>query len=153
VADYTLGLHGGKYQFDGNNGGGLSAVGQDFAAALYASDEPDGKIDYSTEEMPKWAIRLSELDTYTLSQEVEPLPSDGIVTITNEEPTWERFYAFLLPQYTNENMPPSVVEPSVGILSPRGQVILTVRISLLAQKCPSWLVVGTEEARWIYAIG
>lgn len=153
IADYTLGLHGGKYQFDDSP---FSAAGQEFAASLYSGGETE-QIDYTAEEMPKWAVQMSELTADDLAKDpssINSLPHDGQVTITNHEPTWERFYAFVLPRPNDSFSPATAVEPWVGMLSPRGgRATLQVDLpfALLLSK-PAWLVVGTEEDRWIYSI-
>lgn len=150
IADYTLGLHGGKYQFGDSIG--FSSAGQDFAASLYASGVETRQVDYATEDLPDWAVRLSELTADSLkmsSSTIQTLPIDGQVTIVNEEMTWERYYAFFVPRQQG----PAVVKPWVGMLSPRGgKETLQVTLSSLPSSYPCWLVIGTETKRWIYAL-
>ena len=151
IADYTLGLHGGKYQF-GDSSSGFSAAGQEFAAALYASDETQ-QVDYAKQDLPAWAVRLSELTAESLGlygSSIQTLPADGRVSIVNEEMTWERFYAFVVPR---DHGTAVSVEPWVGMLAPRGgQETLQVTVSSLPSSTPSWLVVGTEEEHWVYSL-
>ena len=65
IADYTLGLHGGKYQFGDSSG--FSFAGQEFAAALYSSGETE-QVDYASEDLPDWAVRLSDPTAEWLKQ-------------------------------------------------------------------------------------
>lgn len=151
IADYTLGLHGGKYQFGESSG--FSSAGQEFAASLYSSGETQ-QVDYASEDLPDWAVRLSELTTECLrmySSSIQALPADGKVTIVNDEMTWERYYAFVVPR--GEQGTTVSVEPWVGMLAPRGgQETLQVTPSSLPTSGRSWLVVGTETERWIYSL-
>ena len=151
IADYTLGLHGGKYQFGDSSG--FSSAGQEFAASLYSSVETQ-PVDYASEDLPNWAVRLSELSAECLklySSSIQPLPADGKVTIVNDEMTWERYYAFVVPR--GEQSTAVSVEPWVGMLAPRGgQETLQVTPSSLPSSGPTWLVVGTETERWIYSL-
>ena len=160
IADYTLGLHGGKYQFGDS---AVSTVGQDFAASLYASAEENGvsDVDYTSETVPAWALRLSDLTGTSLqvySSNIEQLPPNGQVTIVNEEMTWEKFYAFVVPRPEvggdgGSAESAATVEPWVGMLSPRGgQAVLQVTLSPGRSSNPTWLVVGTECERWIYSL-
>ena len=151
IADYTLGLHGGKYQFDDTSG--VSAAGQEFAASLYSSGS-EQVVDYTAEAWPAWAVRLSEVtaEECVNNSSVQPLPAAGVVGIVNEEMTWERYYAFVVPRCDTVTFS---VEPWVGVLAPRGgQAVLKVTSSSSASSSvdPSWLVVGTEAERWIYAL-
>ena len=150
IADYTLGLHGGKYQFGDSTG--FSSVGQDFAASLYASGDETQQVDYTAEALPDWAVRLSELTADSLkmySSTIQTLPTDGLVTIVNEEMTWARYYAFIVPRGQAQ----VAVKPWVGMLSPRGgKETLQVTLSSLPCSDRCWLVIGTETDRWIYAL-
>ena len=155
IADYTLGLHGGKYQFGDYSS--VSMVGQEFAATLYSGGTSEAEQDdYASERWPAWAVRLSEwtaTDSSALSS-VQPLPVDGIVKIVNEEMTWERYYAFIVPRHGDKVH--FSVDPWVGVLAPRGgQVILKVTALSSAEgsaPSPSWLVVGTETELWVYSV-
>eukprot|EP00977_Amphora_coffeiformis_P000303 scaffold83_cov181-Amphora_coffeaeformis.AAC.30 len=159
IADYTLGLHGGKYQFDDYSG--VSVAGQEFAASLYSSEDgKTGQVDYAAEPWPAWAVRLSgwTATECSASSSVQLLPVDGIVKVVNEEMTWERYYAFVVPR--DRGTAPFSVDPWVGVLSPRGgQAMLKVTPSSsssssveIAETEPSWLVVGTETERWVYSL-
>lgn len=157
IADYAMGLHGGKYQFDDP---ALSAAGRDFAASLYAAasgDEATTVVDYASEPWPAWAVRLSEWTAVDCcanndNASVQPLPAGGQVTIVNEEMTWERYYAFIVP-HREDDAAGFSVEPWVGMLAPRGgMVALKVTSASASSDGPSWLVVGTESERWIYSL-
>lgn len=179
IADYTLGLHGGKYQF--GEAAAFSAVGQEFAASLYSSgdDETSSQpVDYAAEEIPAWAVRMSELTAKCLTMygaTIQELPHNRKVTITNDEMTWEKFYGFIVPRQEPQEASvvagndeasssgatttaaeattaTSAVQPWVGMLSPRGGQA-TLRVSVVPVTLePSWLVVGTETERWIYLL-
>jgi hypothetical protein len=144
IADYTLGLHGGKYDF---SNAGFSQSGQDFAASLYSGgDDEETSVDYTQEPLPDWAVRLSELAAASVTNSAESLPVGGHVRVVNHEMTWERFYAFVVPEPTA-----ATVEPWAGCLSPRGgEAVLQVQRN--GSEGPNWLVVGTEEDRWIYTL-
>jgi hypothetical protein len=143
IADYTLGLHGRKYDF---SNAGFSQSGQDFAASLYSGGDDEGtQIDYTQEPLPDWAVRLSELTADSVTSSAQTLPVDGKVRVVNDEMTWERFYAFVVPQPTA-----ATVEPWAGLLPRRGETVLQVQRN--GSEGPSWLVVGTEEDRWFYTL-
>ena len=131
-------LHGGKYQFD-TPGSSMYQIGQEFAESLYSSSyaaDDDNDHNEDNEPWPKWATRklitspvlstnVPNLALSSLSNEQQKLS----VTITNQERTWERFYAQILFFSENETFDPDPkglnnmhlqVTPTTGVLAPSG---------------------------------
>ena len=161
VGDYVRGVHGGKYQFD--TVGGMTFEGQQFAEALYSgSSDGDSEEDFTNEPLPKWAERLR--DTMVPPSAACPLELriGNKVTVVNEERSWERFYAFVVPS----DVLGIRVEPWVGQLAPRGgangfsdTATLSVERDTNEEGSGSsrlgiepYLVVGTEAEKWIYKL-
>ena len=157
-------LHGGKYQFSNTQYlAGNSFIGQQFAESLYAScDDDDYDYDYDSaseqdgggaEEggsLPKWAMQLQNATVqcnankpilHTLlfdkqgSMESQNQKQKHQVLIKNEERSWERYYAFILPYYkegtecsagddhvhvANSASSCFGITPNMGSLAPRG---------------------------------
>ena len=174
VGDYVRGVHGGKYQFD--TPGGISFEGQQFVEALYSGSQQQQEEESLEEEpLPNWAMRLQSsvppTTATTIPELVIKATTKTMVTIQNEERSWERFYAFILvtgggPKDVvaapNEMV---VVEPRVGQLAPRGgansysdKATLSVSIqpnssfSSFPSSCDWWLVIGTEADTWRYRL-
>jgi hypothetical protein len=167
VGDYVKGVHGGKYQFE--DASAISFEGQQFTESLYSSgpmeeDEPDEE-----EPMPKWAERLGNSvtddmcsDTIRLSPNRDPVQ----VKITNQERTWEPFYA----KVVGDDMITSriKVSPLHGKLAPLNgadnpydpqnpysdstiiNVSCSQAIHTAQEEC--YLAVGTEEEKWYYKL-
>jgi len=111
IADVVGGLHGGKYQFngdDGRGGGGSAGSLFDNEFSGYGSRDDScssNEYDEQDEEMPNWAVRMkppvpvppeSSLEVIYVPSNSNPM--DGMVysasiVIKNEERTWEKFYA------------------------------------------------------------
>ena len=113
----------------------------------------------------------------TLIFSTQQQSSSHTITITNDERSWEKFYAFILPpspsigHSTNNNKSspvPFSVSPSNGTLAPRGGAsnlcdetkpyldyanISIERIGGAANDKDGWLlVVGTEAEVWRYRL-
>ena len=175
VSDYVKNVHGGKYQF------GNSLVGQEFAESLYSSSNYDNSdseqlID-PNEDLPKWTQRMIQNASTKISSKDTITSTDNIILlgenfkITNEERSWERFYAFILPE-TKRNV--FRVIPETGHLAPRGgasnicdenkpyldtAVIRVIQNDDVNSICNNLgddycchVVVGTEEATWFYKV-
>ena len=207
VGDAVRNLHGGKYQFSSAETqylAGCSPTGREFAVSLYASSSSSttttggaGDVDDDAvvdEELPRWARRLRD----------SPPPggprSDGggdgtfagtlafdrdaaatmrhVVTIRNEERSWEAFYAFVIPCDDGGGGggggPPSFgASPTRGVLAPRGgssnlcdetrpypdAADISIEwnggdggIGAISEGGPSLLVVGTEAEVWRYRL-
>jgi len=147
IGDVVQNLHGGKYQFSETQYlAGGSVAGRQFAESLYSScdndDDNDGNGD-NEEDLPRWAMRLQDPTTTSAAAELavmDELKFDNehkmhSIVIKNEERSWERYYAFLLPNNhdDNKNKRKGVVSsssgsgdscfrvsPSTGSLAPRG---------------------------------
>jgi hypothetical protein len=170
VGDVVQGLHGGKYQFGDVGSSTLpSFEGQQFAETGYGSSSIESNHDETNldnEPMANWAKRLVTLPLPDNSPELNLSSDKGLSTeirIHNDERSWEVYYAFIVGPLSNS----IVVEPRVGQLAPRGGVnqfsdsaVLTVLFqdrgvpasSVFAGGEQSWLVVGTEAARWFYRL-
>ena len=134
IGDVVQNLHGGKYQFSETQYlAGSSLIGQQFAESLYSSSsegEHDEGItgnddDDDDTELPKWAIRLQD----PIEQLTKPIQDTLIfderntlhtITIQNDERSWERFHAFILPANTDDDCCIFKVSPTTGTLAPRG---------------------------------
>jgi hypothetical protein len=125
IGEVVSNLHGGKYQFQDSYLAGATRLGQEFADSLYASDEI--VEEYEDEEMPKWAMRMMDpllhIDkplTGTLLFNADN--SEHIITIKNDERSWEKFFAFVLPsnQVQQDIKCPFEMHPTTGTLAPRG---------------------------------
>mmetsp|Transcript_9883 Transcript_9883/g.21380 ORF Transcript_9883/g.21380 Transcript_9883/m.21380 type:complete len:290 (-) Transcript_9883:39-908(-) len=114
IGDVVQNLHGGKYQFSETQYlAGGSVVGRQFAESLYSScdndDDDDGNGD-DEEELPRWAMRLQDPTTISAAElaAMDELKFDiehkmHSIVIKNEERSWERYYAFLLPNNHDDN--------------------------------------------------
>lgn len=184
-------LHGGKYQFSSETQylAGGSVIGRQFAESLYSSSPIESdcyvgedvieNVDEEGGELPKWAKRLQ---TYE-EQSAKPIRDTLIfstqqshfITITNDERSWEKFYAFILqPQSMNNSDAIDSnrifnLSPLTGTLAPRGGAwnicdetkpyldyahISIERIGDAAKSDKDgWLlVVGTEAEVWRYRL-
>ena len=129
IGEVVKNLHGGKYQFHDSYLAGSTRIGQEFADSLYASDGSD-TVDDEEEEIPKWALRLMDpinhkgkpvQDTLYFSRK----RADHEIKITNDERSWEKFYAsiFSLDQVfgiEDGGNCPFEICPQSGTLAPRG---------------------------------
>jgi hypothetical protein len=168
ISDYTLGLHGGKYQFDS---AGMNYEGQQFAQTGYgsSSEEEQKQEDFSNEPLPKWALRLQRQLPPESCPVLEVASNGGTaeVEFSNEERSWERFYAMIIPEGGPSKEQASggalcyTVEPSVGLLAPRGgsgaythmaQVVVKNEQLPGGSSSDCWLVVGTEAETWHYKL-
>jgi hypothetical protein len=164
ISDYTLGLHGGKYQFDS---AGMNFEGQQFAETGYGSSEEEEPQDFSNEPLPKWALRLQSQRPPESCPVLEVASNGGTVEFSNEERSWERFYAMIIPESgSSDEQVPAValsytVEPSGGMLAPRGGSGAykdTAHVVVKAEQLPMgsysscWLFIGTEAETWHYKL-
>mmetsp|Transcript_12899 Transcript_12899/g.21393 ORF Transcript_12899/g.21393 Transcript_12899/m.21393 type:complete len:219 (-) Transcript_12899:259-915(-) len=167
VSDYTLGLHGGKYQFDT---AGINFEGQQFAETGYGSTEEYQQEDFSNEPLPKWALRLQSQVPPENCPVLQVAAGGGtVVPFSNEERSWERFYAMIIlvendeKAVASQQSPLYTVEPSVGMMAPRGgsgQYKDTAQVTVMTNElqAPSssdyhcWLAIGTEEETWHYQL-
>jgi hypothetical protein len=150
IGDVVQGLHGSKYQFSSS---GINFEGQQFAETGYGSAELEEE-DYSDEPVPTWALKLKEIVPSNESPTLQLASGSGSVQIQNEERSWEKYYAFLI----GDDIDTLVVEPSVGMLAPRGgtenfpdTAQLTVQGAIGAEG-KAFLAVGTEAEKWVYKI-
>lgn len=163
ISDYTLGLHGGKYQFDT---AGMSFEARQFAETGYGSTEEYQEEDFSNEPLPKWALRLQSQPPPENCPILQVNADGGTpVSFSNEERSWERFYAMIISGADNdaaeENAGIYTVEPSAGQLAPRGgsgkygdsgQVLVNKLQGSDGTSPDCWLVIGTEAERWYYKL-
>ena len=204
VGDAVRNLHGGKYQFSSAETqylAGCSPTGREFAESLYASSSSsssssstgaagdDAVVD---EELPRWARRLRDSTSPggprsdgggdwtfagTLAFDRDAAMMRHVVTIRNEEMSWEAFYAFVLPHDEGGGGgggPPSFeASPTRGVLAPRGgssnlcdetspypdAADISIKwngegggIGAVPERGPSLLVVGTEAKVWRYRL-
>lgn len=118
ISDYVGGLHGGKYEFDTRIMGVTAlnyeksrifgnVAGNKFSKQMVAPALDDDQ------KIPQWASRKVNL------QSIDEVSIPGTVSITNEEISWEPFFATI----ENElGTSPSTfsIEPKSGKLAPRG---------------------------------
>jgi hypothetical protein len=153
IGDVVQGLHGSKYQFSDS---GINFEGQQFAETGYGSSTPaEQEEDCSDEPVPTWALKLKEIIPSNESPTLQLASGYGSVQIQNEERSWEKYYAFLI----GDNIDTLVVEPSVGMLAPRGgtenfpdTAQLTVQGATDGAGGNAFLAVGTEAEKWVYKI-
>lgn len=175
IGDVVSNLHGGKYQFENSYAAGSTRIGQEFAESLYASDDCTDDDD-EVDEMPKWALRMMDPLMHLHKPVISTLVfEDGInehtISIKNDERSWEKFYAFILPVQPNEQETSSLfaVQPKTGTLAPRGGAsnacdanapysdikTITVRYTIDGSSSSTderMLVVGTEAEVWRYLL-
>lgn len=153
IGDVVQGLHGSKYQFSNS---GINFEGQQFAETGYGSSTSaeQEEEDYSDEPVPTWALKLKEIIPSNESPTLQLASGYASVQIQNEERSWEKYYAFLI----GDNIDTLVVEPSVGMLAPRGgtenfpdTAQLTVQ-GATGVGGKAFLAVGTEAEKWVYKI-
>ena len=121
VSDYMGGHHAGKFDFD-TRISGVTALNYE-KSLVFEPDFKPGAILAEIESgvgMPSWATRKVELGSVTgLREDIHIGKEGGIVSIRNQELTWEPFYASI----ENENgvlQSDISVTPCYGILAPRG---------------------------------
>ncbi|KAL7525091.1 hypothetical protein ACHAWF_001207 [Thalassiosira exigua] len=127
VGDVVRNLHGGKYRFSETQYlAGGSATGREFAESLCAGggEEEATPDDDDMGELPNWAKKLADfaeqsskplLGTLTLEEHNEM----HTITIKNDERSWEKFYAFVLPD-DGGGAVGFGISPASGTLAPRG---------------------------------
>ena len=179
VRDYVKNVHGGKYNFGVNN----NMEGMEFAQSLYASETNCGSeleqlID-PNEELPKWTQRMLQLaieNSRKSDSNAAVVRLGESFEIINEERTWEKFYAFVIPKMGRDEKSPRIsVFPETGHLAPRGGAAnacdeakpyldsadLVVSLleddevkyeSIVTNEECCHVVVGTEEATWFYKV-
>lgn len=131
IGDVVKNLHGGKYQFSETQYlAGGSFAGQQFAESLYSLGGVDESLEIENDgvdELPKWAMRLQN----SLEQSAKPVmatllfdkeKSTHAISIKNDERSWERYYAFILPNNNHDDcgLCGFRVSPATGSLAPRG---------------------------------
>ena len=168
--------HGGSFegrQF-AETGYGSSSVDESIIASEQFANEPLPNWARKLVELPLPENSPELLLMLEESKGGGPLPNHGIeIQIQNEERSWEMYYAFVVgPLSESVGM---IVEPRVGQLAPRGGVGPFSDTAIVRLQCqdegpppsssptttsgmtdvsasPSWLVVGTEAARWFYRL-
>ena len=122
IGDITQNLHGGKYQFSETQYlAGGSLMGQQFAESLYSSCNDEESLE-EEDELPKWALRLQQPDAHDGKQLKGALTFNDsakshTITITNDERSWEKYYAYILPSNVEQSFR---ISPLRGHLAPRG---------------------------------
>jgi len=149
IGEVVGGLHGGKYQF---GPGSNNIPSSNFAGSGSRCSSGD-ETEEDEEDMPNWAQRMAPplsaaaisttSGTSTLMDTIEAIEvpsnsnrSDGMVrkamvSIKNDERTWEKYYAKIMPRVvdlssivssvpTEKNDIPFRVTPRLGYLGPRG---------------------------------
>jgi hypothetical protein len=185
ISDIVGNLHGGKYQFNeyGNNVFNPYEDDNAWNPSYSISKEEEQEEDES--QMPKWAIQMKPKDEICSNPpsnnilNISPTNKSAKVTISNQERTWEKFYAKIMYQSKTDSIfytlnttttPSLIVHPTKGYLAPRGgasnacdarnqysdsvtlEVICTTDVSTLSEYDSIWLVVGTEEEKWYYKL-
>ena len=133
VGDVAGNLHGGKYLFSSDQYiAGGSLAGREFAESLYSSSPGCGddhnvieNDDDDDADLPKWARRLRDPNEQRDGPTVGTLSFDDDarihrVTIKNDERSWEKFYAFVLPMEEDVDECSFEIRPTSGSLAPRG---------------------------------
>ena len=165
VGDYVKNLHGGKYNFGLGN-----VAGHEFADSLYASntcsDEDKSGYINPDEDLPNWANKLCNLNIPSNEFELQQfitIKLGDTIAIKNDERSWEKFYAFIIPPEDNVDFR---IWPETGFLAPRGGASnacdetkpyldsAELRVHQLHEntKDVCWIVIGTEETTWRYRL-
>ena len=174
IGDVVKGLHGGKYLFQdaAATGGGMSFEGQQFAEMSYSSsaNSEESQDYYEDEPLPNWALKLQQPISSERVNNYPQLALDettgkATVEIQNDERSWEKFYAFVVPEedLLSQQQKFFVVEPKVGLLAPRGgtndfsdratvQVQRTTGSNEVVAAARYFLVVGTEAEKWTHVL-
>jgi len=122
IGDITQNLHGGKYQFSETQYlAGGSLMGQQFAESLYSSCNDEESLE-EEDELPKWALRLQQPDAHEGKQlkgvlTFNDCAKSHTIAITNDERSWEKYYAHILPSNVEQSFR---ISPLRGHLAPRG---------------------------------
>mmetsp|Transcript_29972 Transcript_29972/g.50993 ORF Transcript_29972/g.50993 Transcript_29972/m.50993 type:complete len:149 (-) Transcript_29972:396-842(-) len=145
-------------------------MGQQFAESLYGSGgivESCSELEEELEEdLPKWAMRLQNF----LDQSVKPVmttltfdceTSTHVISIKNDERSWERYFAFVL----NDDRRVFRVSLVTGSLAPRGGASnvcdeskpysdsAAISVEFSGERgVDALLVVGTEAEVWRYRL-
>lgn len=123
IGDITRNLHGGKYQFSETQYlAGGSLMGQQFAESLYSSCDEEESLEEEGDELPKWALKLLQPDEHEGKQLAGSLTfseraKSHKISITNDERSWEKYYAFVLPNTFQQSF---LISSLRGVLAPRG---------------------------------
>ena len=136
VGGFVKNVPGGKYQFGDTCIIDQNLAGREVMGSLYSSlnsyddDDEDTSSVYLNpkEELPQWAKKIfvvetvTEDDTNTNTNTSSMTVTanniqDILLTIRNEERSWEKFYAFIFPF---EKRSEYRVWPETGVLAPRG---------------------------------
>jgi hypothetical protein len=144
ISDVVGGLHGGKYQFDNNDG--VVAVhddnDNDDAFSGIGSYSFNNMEEEEEELLPNWAVKMEpnfsiykELTVPTNSNLMDGMIYFSSIIIQNDERTWEKFYVkmhvIINKNKTNDNDNTATtnnnttnnnitVQPKSGFLAPRG---------------------------------
>lgn len=104
--------------------------------------KPQQKLADGPDVKPTWANRhVSFVEAVDLEER------DGSVVLTNEEPSWEPFWATVEPSGS--------VAPFSGTLAPRGGTIEfsdTARFEIEPTDQSEFLIVRTEQSQWVYKL-
>ena len=126
IGDVVQNLHGGKYQF---SDAGNSFVGQQFAESLYSGGSGQVyEVDDNDDDDAKWVLLLQDMSEQSTKPILDTLLFDKentvhTISIQNEERSWEKYYAFLLPKNDVKDDDASYYKlssPKGGSLAPRG---------------------------------
>ena len=185
IGEVVGGLHGGKYQFtSGGTYGDSGFVGRSRVNRIQEEEELE------EEKLPKWAknmhlpegsdCRTVEIEVPSNSNRMDGMLRSATVTIQNDERTWEKFYAKIVPRCAMNSLPPNGptpqtpfrVRPQSGHLAPRGgasnacnsnqpysdsATIIVIHDENVLD-CPPdgsvewWLLAGTEEEKWYFKL-
>ncbi|EJK47507.1 hypothetical protein THAOC_33763 [Thalassiosira oceanica] len=176
VGDVTGNLHGGKYQFYDQYIAGGSLAGREFAESLYSGPGCGGddnviESDDENADLSMWVQRLVDPNEQRDRPFVGTLSFDNDarihrVTIKNDERSWEKFHAFVLPMEEDVSECFEIC-PTSGSLAPRGGTTNacdeTKPYSDSANVSIKWkgdgnagreimFVVGTEAEVWRYHV-
>jgi len=162
ISDFVGGVHGGKYEFDPRLSGITSLnyeksvvfgdVTSEVARNSRVAPAPD-------KEKPKWAFRPIDSQAHCIG-DIKLENGFASVVLTNEELSWEPFYAMLESSSATRVLAASV-EPSCGNLAPRGgsnqyadQCTLAVQVTepVSTTLGDLYLVARTECDVWVWRL-
>jgi len=112
IGEVVGGLHGGKYQFDYSSSNNSGELGSSFSGSGSRCVSIEDEEEDDDEEMPNWARRMSPPPTNSVPSDaiikLIQVPSNAnrlngmirttTVSIKNEERTWEKYYAKIMPR-------------------------------------------------------
>lgn len=181
ISDYMGGWHAGKFDFDTRIcgvtalnyeksvvfGNAVQRKSNSVVAPLFKDENTN-----TPPTLPKWATRVVDCQSTMIStlrltmKELNSSPSSSEdMVITNEELSWEPFYATIETMDGSTDSSPLIVSPAAGTLAPRGGAEIytdscqfTVSLSdeenaNRAKEVVSYnLIVRTELDSWVWHI-